>query len=313
MIGKHDEYLHEPEKKTNHVESYRITFSSKKDKLYGVSEFTWLSKKNVMEIDWSIILNENRFDYENLLQLNGKPPQKVFSDNKFKYKIVKPLDKFELKLQNTDISADLVVKGMYPHYGFVPEKFDFSESSDQLQNTRLRNSYGQRCRISGDLQIKKGSQKGISKKIDCIGFREHVWGDVDTSLISCSSRITAHFRDMTIDMTYLELDNSVYSHGFISKRTGNIGIISADMELVSFQKGHRVPFSTEFSYKDAQDDIDLLVSRAIHSEQLPVENKMKKKYIKFRNFSDFIIIGTNKKGTGVEEHLISIDKLKSLE
>ena len=206
-----------------------------------------------------------------------------------------------------------MVKGIYPYYGFVPEKFDTSESSVQLQNTRLWNSYGQRCRISGDLQFKKGSQKGSRKKIDCIGFREHAWGDIYIPGISCRSRITAHFRDMTIDMTYLELDNNAYSHGFISKRTGNIGIINVEMELVSFLKGQRVPYSTEFSYKDTQDDIDLLVSRAIYSEQLPVDSKVKKKYIRFRNFSDFTIIGTNKKGTGIEEHLISMDKLKSLE
>ncbi len=313
MIGKQDEFLHDSEKMDNHVESYKVSFVSKKDKLYGVSEFTWLSKQNVMGFEWSMFINELQFQYENSIQLDGKLPQKVFTDNIFKYKIVKPLEKFELKLQNSEITTDLMVKGMYPYYDFIPDQFDSSESSEQLQNTRLWNSYGQRCRVSGDLQFKKGSQKGVTKKIDCIGFREHTWGDIYMPGISSRSRITAHFRDMTIDMTYLELEGNKYSHGFISKKSGNIGIVNIEMELVTFPRGQKIPCSTEFSYKDTQDDIDLLVSKALHSEELPVDKKMKKKYIRFRNFSDFTIIGTNKKGVGVEEHLISIEKLKSLE
>jgi len=42
---------------------------------------------------------------------------------------------------------------------------------------------------------------------------------------------------------------------------------------------------------------------------MPVPKNRNKKFIRFRNFSDFTIVGTNKKGAGMEEHYISIDRL----
>ena len=36
------------------------------------------------------------------------------------------------------------------------------------------------------------------------------------------------------------------------------------------------------------------------------------KYIKFRSFSEFALIGANKSGIGMEEHFVLFDRLKEM-
>ena len=46
---------------------------------------------------------------------------------------------------------------------------------------------------------------------------------------------------------------------------------------------------------------------------MPLPRGRRARYVRFRAFSEFTVIGTGKKGIGMEEHLISLERLKTLD
>jgi len=101
-----------------------------------------------------------------------------------------------------------------------------------------------------------------------------------------------------------------YSYGCISKKSGNLALVLVELEFLSIKNSSFE--SSEFTYKDAQDDIDLIVSKPIKPHHIEVSKKLKKSHLHIISFSDFTVIGTNKKGYGIEEHLISHERLKNV-
>lgn len=316
MIHKSDEFLHEYVKK-DWVESYSLNIIDKKNKTYGCIDIDYLFDKNKIEIGWAFFVNNIKYDYHTKANFNRNLENKKICGNNFEYSIVKPLETFKLNLKNEFITARLNITGIFPIYDFPANIADDGTSPKPLQaqpvnEIRLWNIYQQRCKITGNILIKKGTDKGKKVTLNSIGQREHLWGKKQQNKIGFCSNITVQFRDMTMNLMYIEKEGIPVSNGFISRRSGNIPIVNVECESIAINENRNAADSTEFSYKDAQDDVDLLVSRTIHSIPLPLIKKTRSKCIKFRNFSEFTIIGTNKKGIGIEDHFILLDRLKKM-
>ena len=306
MINKNDEFLHEPKKIKGWTESFNINFVSKKNKVYGSIDFEFLLNKKKIQTNWVIISNNIIYENSELIDFNGKLNAKKFGNNKFEYSVITPLKNFKLLLKNQSITANIKISGIFPIFDFPGNIYD-EELSDIKTTNKLWNKYEQKCKINGNLLIKAGTDKGRKLNFDCFGQREHLWGSLKNDNLYCKSRITVQFRDMSMNLSYLERNTVPESNGFISKRSGNIPIINVECESIHLDKKKEGIVSSEFSYKDAQDDVDLLVGKTMFSVPLPLTKTKKKSYYHFRTFSEFTIIGTNKKGYGVEEHLFSRD------
>lgn len=314
MINPKDEFLHEHKKDDEWMESYNFNIVDKKNKVFGFADINHYPKKRKTEFSWNLFVNEKLFSYNNFCKTDLNSGSKILTDKKFKYKIASPMESFELQLKNESMTASLNINGSYPIFLFPTTLTDeIKKAQGVVKEVEIWDRYEQRCRISGVISQTKGEKKGHNKKIDGIGFREHSWGDRCTDRISCRSWITIQFRDMAMDLTYMEIDNTPYSSGFISKRTGNIPIIGVELELLCFNRDNSSLLSTEFSYTDAQDDRDLIVSKKLYSLAMDVPKSKNSKFLRMRAFSEFTIIGTNKKGIGMEEHYISIERLKKMD
>jgi hypothetical protein len=313
MINPKDEYLHEYRKSTDWIETFSVNLVDKKNKLFGFADVSYFFGTRKTEYLWALFYNEDLYTYKNQVGFDGNLGHKIHSDRGFKYKVVSPLDKFELNLKNSALAAGLTFSGVYPIYMFPASVPQETENGSDGGEIKFWERYEQRCRVSGYISMSGSSKKGSVKKIDCIGHRKHSWGERYPERMSIYSWITIQFRDMAIDLTYMEIGRNAYSNGFISKRTGNIPITSVELELLSFSRENSALLSTEFSYKDAQDDRDLIVSKKLHHFEMPLPKNKKSKFVRFRAFSDFTIIGTNKRGIGMEEHYIAVDKLRHME
>ncbi|TAL36790.1 MAG: hypothetical protein EPN93_08205 [Spirochaetes bacterium] len=313
MIDPRDELLHEFKRSEDWIERYSLNIVDKKARVYGFVDINFMFHQRKTEYIWALYCNDNLYTYTNLTDLDSKPNQKLFSDGRIKYKILSPREKVEVNLKNDVMNAGLTLSGAYPVYVFplsatAPERGPAPERVVELWER-----YEQRCKVSGSVTFTKGERKGTSKRIECMGMRKHSWGLRSPDGMSCYSWITIQFRDMAMDLTYMELDGRPYSGGFISRRSGNIPIVEVEMELVSLSKDNSSLISTEFSYRDAQDDRDLIVSRRLHSLEMSVPRHRKGKFVRLRAFSDFTIIGTNKKGVGMEDHYISFERLRKID
>ncbi len=309
MIHKVDEFVHEFQKSKDWVESININFISKKSKVFGAADIDYQFSENRIEVNWIIIYNNNKYEGINSIAFGGKLNSKKIKNNKFEYCINTPLEKFSLVLKNEFITADIKIAGFFPIYDYPENIIDDEISGQRIISNKTWNRYEQRCKVSGNIIIKSGENKGAKVNFDCFGQREHLWGIVQSNNINIRSRVTVQFRDMAMILIYLEKNTIPESNGFLSKKSGNIPIINVECESLTMNDDNTGLISTEFSYMDAQDDVDLLVGNSLYSVPLPVPAR-KKKFFRFRNFSEFTVIGTNKKGYGVEEHFFSKDMLK---
>jgi hypothetical protein len=313
MIHKNDEFLHDYKNKKDWIESFHINFISKKNKVFGAADIDFLFSKKQIALSWILILNNKKYEKTNLIKFNGKLNAKKIGNSKFEYTVVSPLDKFRLVIKDEQIAANINITGLCPIFDFPDNIIDNEINDQQIVGNKRWNKYQQRCKIVGDVIVKADKDKRKKINFDCFGQREHVWGVNQLADVSIQSTLNIQFRDMAMILTYAERDTMPESNGFISKKSGNIPIINVECESLTASKSKDTLITTEFSYKDAQDDVDLVVAKSLFSLPMSLPGRKKKKFFCFRNFSEFTIIGTNKKGYGVEDHYFSADMLKLLQ
>ena len=313
MINVKDEYLHEGKRIAGWAESYSMNFVDRKNRLYGFADINYYPAPHEAEFAWSVFYNDELYSYYNTVDFRPAEGARVLSDRRFTYRIADPPEKFEMKLKGESISLDLSLTGAYPAYIFPAATSADSHAREGEREIQLWERYEQRCRVSGALSILRGERKGQARRFECSGMRKHSWGERFSDRMQCYSWVTVQFRDMSMDLTYFEVGSVPYSQGFISRRSGNIPIMNVELELLAFSREKKTLLSGEFSYRDAQDDRDLIVSRRIHSVDMPLPRGRRARYVRFRAFSEFTVIGTGKKGIGMEEHLISLERLKTLD
>ncbi|MDY6967959.1 MAG: hypothetical protein SVR08_04820 [Spirochaetota bacterium] len=312
MIHEKDEYLHEYKRNKDWKESIDINFVDKKNNTFGSVEINYYYTKQKTEFICLLIVNDKIYKHKtetNIVQYKGKK----IANKTFEYKINKPMENFDLKFSNESLQAKLKIFGLCPVHLFPTNIGDNSDQSVILQDITLWNQYEQRCRITGDITIKNGEDKGLTKKIECFGQREHSWGRRLTDRMNCQSRLSIQFRDMAMIVNYFEIDGHTISSGVITRKRGNIPIQCSNLESISISKDNMNPISTEFSYKDAQNDVDLIVSKTLHTIPIQLSKNMRNTHKKFKNFSEFTIIGINKKGIGMEYLYTPIEKLENME
>jgi hypothetical protein len=313
MIQTKDELLHDAGKKADWGELFSLNFCDRKSKCFGYADIHLQKRSKSGEVFWGVFLGDTVHTYNGTISFDQKASQKSFGNNHLKYKIITPKENFGLEMKNDSLAADFSITGSYPIYVFPAAVGpDIPGSSVREPEYRLWDRYEQRCRFSGSVSVLKGPKKGYARKIECVGQRAHSWGSMPMENFSCWSWVTIQFRDMTMDITYFENGGVPYSNGFISRRTGNIPMQSVEFELVAMGRDGGSFMSSEFSYRDAQDDRDLVVSKKFYSISLPVPKGQKHSHLRVRAFSEFTIIGTNKKGVGMEEHFISLERLRKM-
>lgn len=300
MINTREELLHDTNV-PDFVESYRISVISKRDKWYSFSNISWNPYLGQMVVN-SFFNFSDFFVHSNQI-IKDTIPRKSFGTQRCKYTIIQPLKESRLVYKDSNFLANISLFDYFPYYELLHNK---KASTQSFEN--MISSYFTRCKAKVSVELHSKS-KSIKKNFDCIGFKEHTWGLYPYSLITCDSRVVVHFREQTISFRYIEYNGMSYSYGCISKKNGNLALVLVELEFLSIKNA--LLESSEFTYKDAQDDIDLIVSKPVKTHTIDVPTKVKKSHVHVVCFSDFTIIGTNKKGYGIEEHYISFDRLKN--
>lgn len=312
MIDVTDEYLHELQGEQHCIESFSVHFIDEKKKFFGFADINFFFNIRKTEFHWVLFYNGDSFSYRNTITFNGKPIKETFSDDKFTYNIQRPLEKINLQLRNEKLVSTLRVSGIHPIYMFPSRKLNNKKSIVRDDGIELWNKYEQRCRITGTISPMQGKDKKNPWKISCYGQRQHLYGNRLYDDIRCHSSLVIQFKDMSMTLDYLEMGTDTFSSGYLSRKSGNVPIKTVGLELFSIRRNFDI-VSSEFSYRDASDDVDLLVSRKLHSVKMPLTKPLREKFVRIRIFSEFTIIGTNKKGFGMEDHLVSKDRLKQMD
>ncbi len=314
MIRESDEFLHEFVERNGFIESYSFNFVDKKSRIFGCADIDFNFDSGETEFIWVVFFNGEVFTYSNTIDFDEKYKKSYFNDKGLLFRVINPFKNFELLLKNELITIKMSLVGVSPIFVFPSSHVDSDRGKDSLQMIRLCNRYSQRCSISGEIRIRGGVNKGARKGFSCYGERQHSYGKQSLNRINCSSNLIIQLSDGLMNLSYMEVDGATLTSGFISRRIGNNPIEKTGLELISYNcDGGRFNFlSSEFSYREAQDDIDLVVSKKIYMIEMSLEKNLRRKYIKFRSFSDFAFIGANKNGVGLEEHFVPFDRLEEM-
>ena len=302
MINGKEELLHDI-RVANFIEAYRFSCISKRDKWYSFSNIEWDPILSEIKIEAIINFNDSSYTINQIIR-QDTIPKKSIGNQRFKYTILEPLKESKIFFKESDITGTILIQNNFPYYDVIHHS---SVSLNNVEN--MFNFYSDRCKAKVSVELHKKNNT-THKYFDCVGFREHSWGLYPSHHISCDSRVVVHFRDQTISFRYIEYNGMSYSYGCISKKSGNLALVLVELEFLSIKNSSFE--SSEFTYKDAQDDIDLIVSKPIKPHHIEVSKKLKKSHLHIISFSDFTVIGTNKKGYGIEEHLISHERLKNV-
>lgn len=308
MLFKNDEYLHEYKKDPDYLESFNINIVDKKNRIFGFADVEYAFNRKQVEFTSYFLIHDEIHKYNNTVKFNGSLDEKLISDRKLVYNIHSSQNLFQLNLKARTIEAGLKISGLLPVYVF-PDTVPIGDEENPTEEIQLWNRYIQRCRVKGNISLKSGKTKGRKVRVDCFGQREHQWGMRLRNRIISHSNIAIQFRDMLMNLSYIEFDNYSVANGIISRKSGNIPVQNVECELISYDKKKNELNSSEFSFTDAHDEVDLVVSKKIHSVPMPVSRNKGGRFIRFRSFSDFTVVGTNKKGVGMEEHYISVERL----
>lgn len=311
MIDEHDEYLHDVGHR-EWLESFSFNFIDRKSTIFGCADINYTHQNKSVAYTWFLSVRGNACLYENAAQLNDISKVKSINARGLRYRIVKPLKEFEIRLMGDSVSGDFCFSGVYPIYVYPPGHFD-GWNNPLPRSIQLGDRYGQICSVTGNIRLRQSRENEVREAVTCFGEREHSYGRILKD-VACKSDLTIYFRDMSIKLSYLEIDGVTVTGGFISRRSGNIPVTAVELELFSYshERGEFRFASSEFSYRDAQDDVDLVVSERIHQVEMPLPKNLRGKFVKFRSFSNFTIIGTNKRGIGMENHFISVERIEKV-
>ena len=314
MIRESDEFLHEFVGRHGFIESYNFNFIDKKSRIFGFADIDYDFGSGKAAFNWVVYFNGETFSYSSTAGFDGAYKKNCCTDTGLLFKVITPFKDFQLILKNELITVKMKLVGASPIFVFPSSTVDRNGEKAPKSTVRLCSRYSQRCSFSGEISIGSGAHKGTRREFSCYGERQHLYGKQAPSRITCSSKLVIQLNDGLMNLSYMEVGGATLASGFMARRFGNSPIENVGLELISYNyDGGRFNFlSSEFSYREAQDDFDLAVSRKIYAVEMPLEKNLGRKYIRFRSFSDFALIGANKNGIGMEEHFMLFDRLEEM-
>jgi hypothetical protein len=303
MLVQSDEFLHAAKSAADWEERFHFNLADKKTKTFFYADLS-LKKSGSCSDEWGLFIPGTKARSEGESAIEIKEGAKAVGGKSVKYKTGK--DEWTLSFKGSDCAGELTITPLFSPYDFPLSPGRPKDEKREELESLLWKRYSQRCRFSGVINPKNGP----SKKIEAAGQRVHTWGNMLWKQLSVSSFCHIQFKDVSINLSSIDFGGTIVSNGFISRRSGNIPVIDIELEHLEMS-GSSLALS-EISFIDSQDDKDLIVSRALN----PIEKSEIKlagtTFIRVRSFSEFSIIGANKKGVGFEEHLILPSALPKL-
>jgi hypothetical protein len=259
MITNSDELLHEHKKSVDWQESYVFNFIDKKNKLFCFADIDYFSRKSNIQMRWFCFYNNKEYRFnENVDKTSGHSGDK-FKSRGLKYTFNPGEEDFKLLFKNSVMDINLDVNPIHHTYDYpIAVDMEVDKVREKYEQI-LWKRFEQRCRFKGTLKPKSGENKGKILDINCSGQRERKWGKRLWGELIAYSTYYMQFRDMAFSLAYHDFGDAIISSGYISKKSGNIPVYETELEHIEVKPGRNFAEGSEISYKDSQDDKDLIV------------------------------------------------------
>ncbi|MHA1301429.1 MAG: DUF7064 domain-containing protein [Candidatus Helarchaeota archaeon] len=303
-ISEEDEFKHDfgvfPQ---HHNESWYFNFVDRKSNVFLFSRMSmemYDKKSTIMSV---LIIDGKPNAYLNQIPLEKMPDNWEY-DKRLKFICVKPMKQWRIKFEDRKFKLDVTFDARFPVFNYLSHEDPlaaFEKYGVELLDVAAQQHYEQGMKVTGTLVMKK---TGETRKIDCLGHRDHSWGTRDWVTIDRWNWVSAQFEDKTINIARVEVLGKILQTGFISTENGNVHIKQVDVSTKTEEDG-KTPVSSTFSMIDENGNKTTITTSVIKSIHLQLPSPRGQTEI-FEQIVTFTCNGSE--GDGISEYLISVKK-----
>ncbi|TFG05635.1 MAG: hypothetical protein EU536_01220 [Promethearchaeota archaeon] len=287
----------------HHNESWYFNFIDRTNNVYLVSRFSFEMGHRRSRILFLLVIDEKVNTYFKEVPMEEMPANLEFN-KRLKYYCLEPLKKWRLTFEDRMVQLDVTYTGRFP-------AFNSAEAEDpigtlekygiEMLDVAAQRHYEQAMVVEGTLTLKKS---GETRKIKCLGHRDHSWGTRDWVNIDGWNWVAAQFTDKTINLVRSEVLGKIPQTGFISTKAGNVKVHTVEVSTKTKDDG-KTPISSIFKFTDEIGKKWTMESKTIFSMHLPLPSEKGLTEI-FEQVALFTLDGAE--GDGISEYLISTRK-----
>ncbi len=300
-ISEKDEFKHDfGSFPPHHNESWYFNFIDRPKNVFLITRWSFEMHDNRSLVMFVLIIDGKILTYFRDISLKDMPDNWEF-DKRVKYYCVKPMQQWRVTFEDKKVKLDVTFDARFQVFNYLSEGYPIDaieEYGIELLDMAAQQHYEQGMKATGTLYLKETDE---TRKIHCLGHRDHSWGTRDWVGIDRWYWISAQFEDRTVNITRVEFRGKILHNGFISSKNGNIAIKKIEVTTKTKEDG-KTPLSSTFILKDENGTKHSIISNTIFTLHMPVPVKEGFTEV-YEQITTFKFEG--KEGDGITEYLIS--------
>ncbi|HTY74218.1 MAG TPA: hypothetical protein VMD05_01470 [Candidatus Nanoarchaeia archaeon] len=238
-ICQKDDYLHAPGDKLDWRESYYFNFVSRSTKTSGFTTIGLNPNKKTQEFMLALVNEDKQTIYykEQPMQADLKS-QEFISDRILTYELIKPMEKWDIKLKNEAIDLSLHWNARFP-------PFDFGKGS--------QTSWDSHFEQSGTIQGTAKLLEGTEIVIEGLSQRDKSWGQRNWHIEKWFA-LHAQLKDSAIGLRRDTVKGTHYVSGGLASESNQVAASQVDLEIIydGAQTQNPVGCLTKIKYANGQ-------------------------------------------------------------
>lgn len=300
-ISERDEFKHDfGSFPPHHNESWYFNFIDRPNKVFLITRWSFEMYENRSLLMLVLIIDGKIITYFRDFSLNDMPDNWEF-DKRVRYYCIKPMEQWRVTFEDKKVKLDVTFNARFEVFNYLSGDYPIDaieEYGIEILNIAAQQHYEQGMKATGTLHLKKTNE---TRKVDCLGHRDHSWGTRDWVGIDRWYWISAQFEDKTANLARVEFRGKILHNGFISSKDENIAIKEIEVTTKTKEDG-KTPLSSTFILTDEKGNKHTIISNTIFTLNMPVPVKEGFTEV-FEQITTFSYEG--KEGDGITEYLIS--------
>ncbi|NVM52469.1 MAG: hypothetical protein HWN66_02115 [Candidatus Helarchaeota archaeon] len=300
-ISENDEYKHDfGSFPPHHNESWYFNFIDRPNNVFLITRWSFEMYDRRSLVMFVLIVDGKITTYFQDISVDSMLDNWEF-DKRVKYYCIKPMQQWRVTFEDKKVKMDITFNARFPVFNYLSGEYPIDaieEYGIELLDVAAQQHYEQGMKATGTLLLKKTDE---TRRINCLGHRDHSWGTRDWVGIDRWYWISAQFEDKTVNITRVEFRGKITHNGFISSKDGNIVIKKIEVTTETKDDG-KTPLTSTFILTDENGNKHTIISHTIFTLHFPVPVKEGFTEV-FEQITTFKFEG--KEGDGIAEYLIS--------
>lgn len=291
LLNKIDDNLHLPEDKLNWRESYYFNFVDAQTRTSGFTTLGLLPRLNKGEFVLALFHEDKQMVYYKEQTLQKPQASNLLSDGTLTYKLVEPMQHWEIDLADEKFNVHIQWKARFP-------PFDFGEGS----GTSWRGHFEQSGVVEGEATLADGRKITICG----LGQRDKSWGARDWHIENWFA-LHAQFEKYVVGLRKDATKGASYISGGYSSATKQSVASQIDLQINYSQEDSKTPIgaSTIIHYADGK--VETVISKLVSPKSFVRFSRSFPNGTTelFEGMASHESVETGEKGTGLIEFLFT--------